>query len=170
VESGIDNSSNNNAPNNNPSTIMSTSADDVNDDVHVPIYHVHRWQWAHIFFLSLFSIYGITIRSFLGRIFGGDCDATTPIEDWLTPFSSSICVTATGKTIQYGGALFIDLPANMFGSFIMGFLTGHLKHWPALPFLKHDHPLQYDDGLHLGLRTGLCGTITTFSSWNAQMV
>ena len=63
VESGIDNSSNNNAPNNNPSTIMSTSADDVNDDVHVPIYHVHRWQWAHIFSLSLFSIYGITIRS-----------------------------------------------------------------------------------------------------------
>ena len=52
----------------------------------------------------------------------------------------------------------------------MGFLTGHAKDWPALPFLKYDHPLQYEDGLHLGLRTALCGSITTFSSWNAQMV
>lgn len=52
----------------------------------------------------------------------------------------------------------------------MGFLTGHAKDWPALPFLKYDHPLQFEDGLHLGLRTALCGSITTFSSWNAQMV
>jgi fluoride ion exporter CrcB/FEX len=136
----------------------------------VSFHHIHMWNWAHIFSLTLFSIYGITIRSFMGRIFGGDCDAMTPINDWLTPISRHICVTATGKTEQYGGALFIDLPANMFGSFIMGSLTGHSKDWPVLPWLKHDHPLQYEDGLHLGLRTALCGTITTFSSWNAQMV
>ena len=136
----------------------------------VPIYHVHKWEWTHIFFLTFFSIYGISIRSFLGRLFGGDCDAVTPINDWLTAFSERICVTASGKTDQYGGALFIDLPANMFGSFIMGFLTGHSKDWPVLPWLTHDHPLQYHGSLHLGLKTALCGTITTFSSWNAQMV
>jgi hypothetical protein len=38
----------------------------------------------------------------------------------------------------------------------------HSKDWPVLPWLKHDH-LQYEDGLDLGLRTELCGTITTFS-------
>jgi CrcB protein len=127
-------------------------------------------EWIHLFYLSLFSIYGITIRSFLGRFFGGDCDSTTPIDDWLTSFSSRICVTANGTTAQHGGALFIDLPANMFGCFIMGFLTGHHKDWPMLPWLEHDHPLQYDEGLHLGLKTALCGAITTLSSWNGQMV
>ena len=136
----------------------------------MPIYHIHKWEWTHIFFLTFFSIYGISTRSFLGRLFGGDCDAIIPIDDWLAPLSQRICVTASGKTDQYGGALFIDLPANMFGSFIMGLLTGHSKDWPVLPWLTHDHPLQYHDSLHLGLKTALCGTITTFSSWNAQMV
>ena len=134
------------------------------------IHHGSTSNWAHVFSLTLFSIYGITIRSFMGRFFGGDCANATPINDWLTPLSQHICVTTTGTTEQYGGALFIDLPANMFGSFVMGFLTGNSKDWPVLPWLKHDHPLQYHDGLHLGLKTALCGTITTFSSWNAQMV
>ena len=61
MELGIDNSTDYNAPNINPPT-MSTSAEEENE-VPVPIYHVHRWQWAHIFSLTLFSIYGITIRS-----------------------------------------------------------------------------------------------------------
>jgi hypothetical protein len=39
----------------------------------------------------------------------------------------------------------------------------HSKDWPVLPWLKHDHPFQYEDGLDLGLRTALCGIITTFS-------
>ncbi|KAK1743817.1 fluoride export protein [Skeletonema marinoi] len=81
-----------------------------------------------------------------------------------------ICVTTNGQTEQYGGALFIDLPDNMFGSFIIGFFTGHSSEWPAIPFLKHDHPLQGEQGLHLGIRTALCGSLTTFSSWNSQMV
>ncbi|KAL3799413.1 hypothetical protein HJC23_013868 [Cyclotella cryptica] len=138
----------------------------------IPIHHIHKWNWLHIFYLSTFSIFGITIRAFMGRFFGGDCDAdaTVPINDWLTPISRHVCVTTSGRTDQYGGALFIDLPANMFGSLIMGFVTGHSTDWPVLAVLKHDHPLQNEDGLHLGLKTALCGTITTFSSWNAQMV
>jgi fluoride ion exporter CrcB/FEX len=172
VESGVTNSSPTSTRTNehqiNAIREHSVASDPPTDQV--PVYHVHKWEWLNVLYLSFFSIYGITIRSFLGRIFGGDCDATTPIDDWLTPFSSRICVTASGKTAQHGGALFIDLPANMFGCFIMGFLTGHHKDWPTLPWLEHDHPLQYDEGLHLGLKTALCGTITTLSSWNGQMV
>jgi fluoride ion exporter CrcB/FEX len=135
-----------------------------------PLHHIHKWNWLLIFYLSTFSICGITIRAFMGRFFGGDCDSAAAIDDWLTPLSRRICVTSTGMTDQTGGALFIDLPANMFGSFIMGMVTGHSKKWPPLPWLNHDHPLQNEGGLHVGFRTALCGTITTYSSWNTQMV
>jgi len=131
------------------------------------------WNWLHIFYLSFFSTIGVTVRAFMGRFFGGDCEAYTqgqPIDDWLWPLSHKICITATGKTEQYGGALFSDLPANMFGSFIMGFMTGHSPDLPPIPWLKHDHPLQSADSLHLGIKTALCGSLTTFSSWNSQMV
>jgi fluoride ion exporter CrcB/FEX len=130
----------------------------------------NNWNWLHISYLSIFSTFGVTIRAFMGRFFGGDCDAVAPIDDWLYPLSHKICITASGLTEQYGGALFTDLPANMFGSFIMGLMTGHSSEWPAIPWLRHDHPLQIEDGLHVGLKTALCGTITTFSSWNSQMV
>ncbi|KAL7543344.1 hypothetical protein ACHAXR_012661 [Thalassiosira sp. AJA248-18] len=109
----------------------------------------------------------------MGRFFGGDCESNfegDPINDWLWPVSHRICITASGRTEQYGGALFLDLPANMFGSFIMGFMTSFSGDWPAIPCLAHDHPLQDDKGLHVGIKTALCGTLTTFSSWNSQMV
>lgn len=127
-------------------------------------------NWKSIVYLSMFSVIGVTCRSFLGRLFGGDCDPDHAVKDWLYPLSKHICVTTNGRTEQYGGALFIDLPANMLGSFIIGFFTGHSSEWPAIPFLKHDHPLQRELGLHLGIRTALCGSLTTFSSWNSQMV
>lgn len=133
----------------------------------------NEWDALHILYLSLFSIIGVSIRAFIGRFFGGDCEANAQglyIDDWMWPLSHKICVTANGQTEQYGGALFIDLPANMFGSFVMGYLTGHSVDWPALPFLHHAHPLQNEKGLHLGIKTAFCGSFTTFSSWNSQMV
>lgn len=126
--------------------------------------------WLQIIYISIFSVIGVTFRSFIGRLFGGDCDPDSAVKDWLYPLSHRICVTTNGRTEQYGGALFIDLPDNMFGSFIIGFFTGHSSEWPAIPFLTHDHPLQDEHGLHLGIRTALCGSLTTFSSWNSQMV
>jgi fluoride ion exporter CrcB/FEX len=42
--------------------------------------------------------------------------------------------------------------------------------WPSLPWFRFDHPLQQHDAYHVGIRTGLCGSIITFSSWNSQMV
>ena len=128
---------------------------------------------SSILYLSLFSTVGVTMRAFTGRFFGGDCESNAegqPIDDWLWPVSHKICVTASGTTAQYGGALFIDLPANMIGSFIMGFMTGHSADWPAIPCLAYDHPLQNEQGLHVGIKTALCGSLTTFSSWNSQMV
>lgn len=129
------------------------------------------WNWTHVYYLSLLSVVGVTFRAFLGRFFGGDCSHEgDPIDDWLWPLSHKICVTTNGKTEQYGGALFIDLPANVFGSFILGLVTGHSGDWPAMPCFHQDHPVQKQTGLHVGLRTALCGSLTTFSSWNTQMV
>ena len=39
-----------------------------------------------------------------------------------------------------------------------------------MPCFHQDHPVQKQTGLHVGLRTALCGSLTTFSSWNTQMV
>lgn len=128
-----------------------------------------------IVYLSLFSVIGFTIRVFFGRFFGGDCssyESGTIIDDSLWPVSHQVCITTDGRTAQYGGALFIDLPANIIGCLIMGYFTSHpsYKYWPAFPCLSHDHPWQNDASLHVGIRTGLCGSITTFSSWNTQMI
>jgi fluoride ion exporter CrcB/FEX len=130
-----------------------------------------------IVYLSLFAVMGFTIRVYLGRFFGGDCTSyesgnSTIIDDFLWPVSHKVCITTDGKTVQYGGALFIDLPANIIGCLIMGYFTSYpnYKYWPAFPCLSHEHPWQHASSLHLGIRTGLCGSITTFSSWNTQMV
>ena len=125
-------------------------------------------EWMSIVYLSAFAIIGSTIRLFLGRIFGGDCESPPEQNDYLSPFST--CVTASGQTAQAGGALFIDLPANMVGSFFMGILTPVDKNIPSLPWLKSDHPMQNNLSMHTSIRTGLCGSLTTFSSWNTQMI
>eukprot|EP00270_Netrium_digitus_P005393 TRINITY_DN1708_c0_g1_i1.p1 TRINITY_DN1708_c0_g1~~TRINITY_DN1708_c0_g1_i1.p1 ORF type:complete len:364 (+),score=45.97 TRINITY_DN1708_c0_g1_i1:291-1382(+) len=57
-------------------------------------------------------------------------------------------------------SLFIDMPANMVGSFIMGWVGVVFK--PLLSSVSTD--------LAVGLSTGLCGSITTFASWNQQML
>jgi fluoride ion exporter CrcB/FEX len=123
-----------------------------------------RQKMLYVLYLSAFSIFGSTIRVFLTRFFGLDCEISDSKLD-------EFCVTATGETIQRGGALFTDLPANVVGCFIMGLVTS-LKPdvWPPLPWFRYDHPLQQHDAYHVGIRTGLCGSITTFSSWNAQMI
>jgi CrcB protein len=129
--------------------------------------------WLTIIYLSLFSVVGSSLRIFMGRFFGGDCDLNVEggqIDDFLWSSSHKICITTSGKTEQYGGALFVDLPANMLGSFIMGYNIGHSVNWPAIPCLAYNHPLQFEKGLQIGITTGFCGSLTTLSSWNSQMV
>jgi fluoride ion exporter CrcB/FEX len=122
-----------------------------------------------IVYLSVFSSFGSIIRIFAGRLFGLDCEFQST-QDWLSPFSQQICITSSGMSTQRGGALFTDLPANMLGSFIIGVLTVLEPSWPALPWLEADHPLQEHEILHVAIKVGMCGSLTTFSSWNSQMV
>jgi CrcB protein len=81
-----------------------------------------------------------------------------------------------------GDTLFYDFPANVVGSFFIGLLstgtnlaTIHSRHCDGhdlsklqLLFLPASSSLQRHGELHLGLRTGYCGSLTTFSSWFLQ--
>ena len=116
--------------------------------------------------LSIFSILGALLRILLGQLFGQACHSGR--SGWAP------CVTDPGST-SAGGALFVDLPANMLGCFIMGILVkadGHLGMPVDMPVacLKRTSPLQKWTITHLGVRTGFCGSLTTFASWNTQMV
>ena len=124
----------------------------------------------YIFHISASAIVGGSFRAFLSRFFGGDCE-DGDVNDFLTPLSNRICVTAGGRTMQTGGALFRDMPANFLGCFIMGFISPlDLKKTSRIPWHHQHHPLQQDHVFHTGLGVGLCGCLTTFASWNSQMV
>jgi fluoride exporter len=136
------------------------------------IFHsLHGQNMQYIAYLSTFAIFGTICRVYLGRLFGLDCEFPDEIHDFLSPLSNQICVTASGTSNQTGGALFVDLPANMIGSFVMGIMTNlRPELWPNLPWLRQSHPLQQYEPLHVAIMTGFCGSLTTFASWNTQMV
>ena len=67
-------------------------------------------------------------------------------------------ITNNGRTNEYGGAMFADLPANMVGSFFVGMLT--------VSFINR----RFQKHILLAWKTGFCGSLTTFASWNTQMV
>jgi len=121
-----------------------------------------------VIYLAVFAIMGASSRSYLARMFGYDCEFPPASKDYVSMFST--CVTASGETNQRGGALFIDLPANMLGSFILGLMTPLSKDIPSIPWLKKDHHFQQNIQMHMSIRTGFCGSLTTFSSWNTQMI
>jgi|GEM_PF-6560866 len=130
----------------------------------------YRLEIEYVFYLSAYAVLGAVLRVYVARFFGQDCDDPS-VNDFLTPLSRQICVTASGKTLQHGGALFLDLPANMIGSFVMGLITPmDPETGLRFPWFKMDHPLQDDDVLHAAYSVGFCGSLTTFASWNTQMV
>lgn len=117
--------------------------------------------------LSLYSYIGETLRIVSEQVFGAAChDATREFP---------ICTTDPGTTSSTGGALFVDLPANMFGCFLIGlFVAGNASlgtpvNMP-LACASRSHFLQEWTATHLAIRTGLCGSLTTLASWNTQMV
>uniref|UniRef100_A0A7S4J026 Fluoride ion transporter CrcB n=1 Tax=Odontella aurita TaxID=265563 RepID=A0A7S4J026_9STRA len=127
-----------------------------------------------LLYLSAFAILGETVRVFAGRLFGVDCElygtgSASFVDDWFGVGARHVCVTSTGTSERMGGAAFADLPANILGCFVMGIMTLS-SDWPVVPWLRGDHPLQSNDAIHLAIRTGLCGSLTTFASWNTQMV
>ena len=111
-------------------------------------------------YIAIFAIFGNASRVFIGRLFGSDCSVggDNAPNDFLEPFFSQICITNSGLTEQTGGALFLDLPANMIGSLIMGVIAS-AEH--PLPWFRLDHPLQKHKALIAGFGTGYCGSLTT---------
>jgi fluoride exporter len=111
---------------------------------------------------------GVVVRIELAALFGGACASRAAGYAWAP------CVTSGS------GALFTDLPANALGSFVMGLLASsdvlskHLGHVLAaeapLAAAPRSSSLQVHTAFHVGLRTGFCGSLTTFSSWMLQVV
>lgn len=57
----------------------------------------------------------------------------------------------------------------MQGTDTMGGDDGLPKTLP-IAWLNENHKFQSDHAIHLAIKTGFCGSLTTFSSWNSEMV
>lgn len=122
--------------------------------------------------ISFFAILGAFLRIVLAQFFGEEC-ANPGTVGWLAA-SSPLCVTADGSAESRGSIIFADLPANLIGSFFMGMLqstaTMGLPVSVPIAWMKVDSWFQDWEIVHLAMRTGFCGSLTTFSSWNSAMV
>jgi fluoride ion exporter CrcB/FEX len=155
------------------------STHDEADEYNSPLLSAFTLQ---VIYNSVFAVFGTVVRIYMGRFFGLDCQTASVNGgagqgDWFAGISEHVCVTANGKTDQTGGALFTDLPANVFGSFFMGLLSpvvalqGGGSHDPhPIAWFRQDHPLQTHPAFSMALKVGFCGCFTTFASWNTQMV
>jgi fluoride ion exporter CrcB/FEX len=116
-----------------------------------------------------YAVIGESLRICLARLFGGEClQETTP---WLHAVVTkyNFCVTSNQ------GALFLDLPANMLGCFVMGVMQPckdlDVSDNPdGLAFLPDDHWFHSWKDTHYAVRSGFCSSLTSFASWNTQMV
>uniref|UniRef100_A0A0A9D4V6 Uncharacterized protein n=1 Tax=Arundo donax TaxID=35708 RepID=A0A0A9D4V6_ARUDO len=93
---------------------------------------------AYLIHLAVFGFFGVFTRYGLQKLFGPDCLALTSDQS----------------------PLYLDLPSNMLGSFLMG--------WFGIIFkadIRH-----ISDHLIVGITTGYMGSLTTFSGWNQKMV
>ncbi|CAM8914281.1 unnamed protein product [Rhodiola kirilowii] len=88
--------------------------------------------------LSVCGIFGVITRHLLQKLFGPEVAGVT----------------------SNGSILYLDLPSNMVGSFLMGW-------WGIV--LKGDISAM-SEHLAIGLTTGYLGSLTTFSGWNQKML
>ncbi|CAL5202941.1 unnamed protein product [Lathyrus oleraceus] len=88
--------------------------------------------------LAVFGILGVLTRYLLQKLFG-----------------PGVANVTSNHTILY-----LDLPSNMIGSFLMG--------WFGVEFKKDiSHVSEH---LAIGITTGYLGSLTTFSGWNQKML
>jgi len=131
-----------------------------------------RLYWVQACYIAVGAIFGTLGRMILAQIFGEEC-ANPGTVGWLSS-GAPLCVTAEGDTVQEGGVLFADLPANMLGSFLMGLFQDSkilgLAVPMALAWLPPSHPFQQMKIFHKAFTTGFCGSLTTFSSYNSAMI
>ncbi|KZV27473.1 hypothetical protein F511_02582 [Dorcoceras hygrometricum] len=88
--------------------------------------------------LAVFGILGVLARYCLQKVFGPQVVGATSDQSYMYP----------------------DLPANMVGSFLMG--------WFGVVFKASI--FKVSDQLALGLTTGFLGSLTTFSGWNQKLL
>jgi fluoride ion exporter CrcB/FEX len=123
-------------------------------------------------YIALAAIFGSLLRMVIAQLFGEAC-ANPGTVGWLSA-GAPLCVTKDGSTTQPGGIIFADLPSNLFGSFLMGLFQDGTVLGLAVPmsiaWLPVQHPFQKAAVLHVAFKTGFCGSLTTFSSWNSEMV
>jgi len=123
-------------------------------------------------YLGIGAILGTLLRMTLAQVFGEEC-ANPGTVGWIAD-DSALCVTKDGETSLNGGIIFADLPANVLGSFIMGLMQDgknlDLAVHAPVAWLSPKNSFQSYDIFHLAIKTGFCGSLTTFSSWNSEMV
>ncbi|KAL7560185.1 hypothetical protein ACA910_016612 [Epithemia clementina (nom. ined.)] len=124
-------------------------------------------------FIGIFAIFGALLRMLTAQFFGEECNNPGTV-GWLAS-GSPLCVTGSRQAEEEGGIIFADLPANMLGSFVMGFFAScdTLKlavSTMKIAWLRPNHPFQKMPILHKAITTGFCGSLTTFSGWNSSMV
>lgn len=82
------------------------------------------------------------------------------------------------STLASGGVLFLALVPNAVGCFVAGLVSTPFAAGAPVrageaagtfACLRPDHPWQRLDRLHVGVRVGLCGALTTWASWNEDM-
>jgi fluoride ion exporter CrcB/FEX len=123
-------------------------------------------------YLSIAAILGTFLRIAMAQLFGDAC-ANPGTVGWLKA-SSPLCVTKDGSSEREGGIVFADLPANLLGSFLMGMMQGgmdlDLPVYVPVAWVLPSSFFQKWDIVHTAIKTGFCGSLTTFSSWNSEMV
>lgn len=131
-----------------------------------------RKTFVQACYLGIAAIFGTLLRLILAQLFGQACSNPETI-GWIAD-ESVLCVTRDGTTTQNEGIIFADLPANLLGSFIMGLLQDGAALGLAInlpiAFLPPSNPFQSFSIWHTALKTGFCGSLTTFSAWNSEMV
>eukprot|EP00536_Pseudo-nitzschia_multiseries_P007831 jgi/Psemu1/287390/fgenesh1_pg.189_\ len=125
--------------------------------------------------LAFFSYLGQCLRYAIEIVFGRACHEPETIGWDLTLGGRwKACTGDPGTTESTGGAFFSDLPTNVIGCFLMGLLVSGDGESIAvnLPVaaLGRTNSFQAWVVTHVGLRTGFCGALTTFASWNTQIV
>ena len=153
-----------------PSSSLDSSSDSVSSYYE---YTAKQWKTLVIaMYMGVFAILGALVRIVLAQLFGEECSNPGTV-GWLAA-SSPLCVTADGSAQREGGIIFADLPANLIGSFVMGMLqsteTMGLPVSVPIAWVTPDSWFQHWEIIHLAMRTGFCGSLTTFSSWNSAMV
>lgn len=112
------------------------------------------------------------MRIILAQLFGEECKNPGTV-GWLKA-GQPLCVTSDGDTSVAGGIIFADFPANLLGSFIMGLMqsteTMDLPKVIPIAWLSERNSFQSDSTIHFAVMTGFCGSLTTFSSWNSEML